>query len=102
MSTPISRRDGRNRGAGGGARRGRNDAAGPPVKKEEEMDELLAVLSHELRMPTTAILGWAELMGDRRCDGDIFERGMEVIKRNARLQERLIKQLFDFTRAGVG
>lgn len=65
------------------------------------MDELLATLSHELRTPTTAILGWAELISERRCDGDIFERGIEVIRRNARLQERLIGQLLDFARAGT-
>lgn len=101
MSTLMSRQDLKGARAGRGARRGEKGRRAEPAAQGGEMDELLATLSHELRTPTTAILGWAELISERRCDGDMFERGMEVIRRNARLQERLIGQLLDFARAGT-
>jgi signal transduction histidine kinase len=31
----------------------------------EAFDEFLAIISHELRVPIMAILGWAEILGDR-------------------------------------
>ena len=38
--------------------------------KEEARDELLAMVSHELRAPTTAILGWAELIAAGQPDDE--------------------------------
>jgi signal transduction histidine kinase len=68
---------------------------------EEVRAEFLALISHELRAPTTAILGWIELIGAGQADGERLARGMEVIKRSARLQTKLIEQLLDFARAGT-
>jgi signal transduction histidine kinase len=61
-------------------------------------DEFLATLSHELRTPLNAILGWASVL--RRtgaADGD-FERAVETIERNARLQATIISDLLDMSR----
>lgn len=69
---------------------------------EEVRDEFLALISHELRAPTAAILGWVELIGAGQADGEHLARGMEVIKRNARLQTKLIEQLLDFSRVRMG
>ncbi len=62
----------------------------------EAKDDFLAQLSHELRNPLNAILGWAELL---HSDQDKLDsqnrRGVDVIMRNARVQARLIDDLLD-------
>jgi signal transduction histidine kinase len=67
-----------------------------------DRDTFLAMVSHELRTPSNAILGWAQLIKDRRVDEETKARGIEVIERNARLQARLIEQLLDFSRVNNG
>lgn len=61
-------------------------------------DEFLAVLSHELRSPLNAILGWSKLLRTRRLDTTTFERALETIERNAKLQTQLIEDLLDVSR----
>jgi signal transduction histidine kinase len=58
--------------------------------------EFLSTVSHELRTPLNAILGWTELL--RARDGvspDERERGLRIIARNARREQRLIEELLD-------
>jgi PAS domain S-box-containing protein len=61
-------------------------------------DEFLATLSHELRTPMTAILGWAQILRAGGKDADETERGLEVIERNARTQSQIIEDLLDMSR----
>ena len=61
-------------------------------------DEFLAVLSHELRTPLTAIVGWAEILGSSKCDPVTSSRAVEVIRRNARIQGKMIDDLLDHAR----
>ena len=61
-------------------------------------DEFLAVLSHELRSPLNAILGWSKLLRTRKFSPDTFNRALETIERNAQLQTRLIEDLLDISR----
>ena len=65
-------------------------------------DEFLATLSHELRTPLSAILGWAHLMRARPPAADELTRGLEVMERNARQQQRLIEDLLDMSRLSAG
>jgi signal transduction histidine kinase len=58
-------------------------------------DQFLAVLSHELRSPLSAILGWAEILKSGRVDAAARERAVETIRRNARLQSRIISDVLD-------
>lgn len=60
-------------------------------------DELIALVSHELRTPLHAMLGWAQmLLAHERVAGDEqLSRGLAIIVRNAKLQERLIDDLLD-------
>jgi PAS domain S-box-containing protein len=64
-------------------------------------DEFLATLSHELRNPLNAILGYAQIL--RRNRGDpVLLIGLETIERNARLQAQLISDLLDVSRIVSG
>src|SRR5262249_34727187 len=58
-------------------------------------DRFLAVLSHDLRTPLTAILGWARIFRDRPGDEKIVRRGTDIIERNAAIQLQLIEELLD-------
>ena len=61
-------------------------------------DEFLAVLSHELRSPLNAMLGWLKLLRTREFDQATKTRAMETIERNARAQAQLIEDLLDISR----
>ena len=43
------------------------------------LDEFLAMVSHELRNPTQAILGWAEVIGSRPLNDEALSRAIGVI-----------------------
>jgi signal transduction histidine kinase/ActR/RegA family two-component response regulator len=60
--------------------------------------EFLATVSHELRAPLQAILGWAKLLGDGEVDRDRLSRGVRVIERNALAQAKLIDDILDVSR----
>ena len=47
-------------------------------------DEFLAVVSHKLRSPLSAITGWASLMRSGKLDPEETARAAETILRNAR------------------
>ncbi|MBD2004529.1 PAS domain-containing protein [Trichocoleus sp. FACHB-40] len=61
-------------------------------------DEFLAVLSHELRSPLNAILGWAQMLRSRSFDQKTTFRALDTIERNAKLQTQLIDDLLDISR----
>jgi signal transduction histidine kinase len=63
-------------------------------------DEFLAIISHELRNPTNAILGWAELL-DRQIHHPGLAKAIDVIRRNALVQAQLLDELADYSRLGA-
>jgi signal transduction histidine kinase/CheY-like chemotaxis protein len=65
-------------------------------------DEFLATLSHELRSPLSAILGWCAVLQHGRGAPAELARGLDVIERNARAQTRLVDELLDVTRMRTG
>ena len=65
-------------------------------------DEFLATLSHELRTPLSAITGWAHLLQVENLDAAAHRKGVETIKRNARLQAQLISDILDVSRIITG
>ena len=65
-------------------------------------DEFLATLSHELRTPMNAVLGWARVLRSTSADVATRERGLESIERNARAQARLIEDLLEISRIVTG
>jgi PAS domain S-box-containing protein len=60
-------------------------------------DEFLATLSHELRTPMNAILGWLSIVESGKPVRDL-PSVLEVIGRNARIQAKLIDDLLDMNR----
>lgn len=61
-------------------------------------DRFIAVLSHDLRAPLNAILGWAQLLQREQLGPDERERAYATIERNARTQANLIEELLDVSR----
>jgi PAS domain S-box-containing protein len=72
-------------------RRARSQAEAANLLKEE----FLSTLSHELRTPMTAVLGYAGLLSDAKLDENARTRAVASIERNARAQVRLIEDLLD-------
>ncbi|GAA6615868.1 response regulator [Scytonema sp. NUACC26] len=86
-------------------RRARQQAEAELKQQKEELeranrikDEFLAVLSHELRSPLNAILGWSKILRTRKIDAVTLTRALETIERNAKLQTQLIEDLLDVSR----
>ena len=65
-------------------------------------DEFLAVISHELRTPVNAIVGWTTMLRSGKADQQLFDKGLEVIQRNALLQSKMIEELLDVSRIVAG
>jgi PAS domain S-box-containing protein len=65
-------------------------------------DEFLATVSHELRNPLTAILGWARLLQSGSLDQVKSSRAMDVIVNNAQSQAAMIEDILDLSRAAQG
>jgi PAS domain S-box-containing protein len=64
-------------------------------------DEFLATLSHELRTPMNAILGWLAILDSGKPIRDIHA-ALAVVGRNARMQAKLIDDLLDMNRMMAG
>jgi PAS domain S-box-containing protein len=62
-------------------------------------EEFLATLSHELRNPLNAILGWATVLARKPELPEAVKRGLEAIERNSRFQAQMISDLLDY--AGI-
>jgi PAS domain S-box-containing protein len=61
-------------------------------------DEFLSTLSHELRTPINAVLGWTHLLRAGVLGVDETEQAMDSIDRNAKSQVQLIDDLLDISR----
>ena len=65
-------------------------------------DDLLALVSHELKTPLSAIVGWSQVLRRKVAGNRELEDGLSVIDRNARLQARLVDDLLDMSRLAAG
>jgi PAS domain S-box-containing protein len=61
-------------------------------------DEFLATVSHELRNPLNAILGWMRMLRSGRLDEGKEERALETIERNTEAQLALVEDILDVSR----
>ncbi len=65
-------------------------------------DEFLATVSHELRAPLNAILGWVTLVRSGNLSDEDQARALDTIERNSRSQKRLIDDLLEVSRIITG
>jgi PAS domain S-box-containing protein len=65
-------------------------------------DVFLATLSHEMRTPLNAILGWASIIGQESCSPEDVKEGILVIERNVNAQAQLINDVLDVSRIVAG
>ena len=61
-------------------------------------EEFLATVSHELRNPLNAIVGWTHLLRAGGLDGAKASKALETIERNVHLQTALIDDILDVSR----
>src|SRR5262245_14915769 len=78
------------------------EVRGEAERANRSKDEFIATVSHELRSPLNAILGWTTALRRSRHDEQILDRGLEVVERSARMQSKLIEDLMDTARAVRG
>jgi signal transduction histidine kinase/ActR/RegA family two-component response regulator len=65
-------------------------------------DEFLATLSHELRTPMTAIMGWSQMLGEEDLDRETLSMAIDAIRKSATVQAQLIDDLLDVSRITAG
>jgi signal transduction histidine kinase/DNA-binding response OmpR family regulator len=65
-------------------------------------DEFLAVVSHEIRNPLNAIMGWANVLLTGSLNPEQAHRAVSTIERNAKAQAQLIEDLLDVSRIVTG
>jgi PAS domain S-box-containing protein len=65
-------------------------------------DEFLMTLSHELRTPMTAIMGWARLLPTLSPTDPVVPQALAAIARSADLQAQLIDDVLDVSRIVSG
>lgn len=65
-------------------------------------DEFLATVSHEVRTPLNAILGWSQMLRDGELDEETSAHAVEAIERNAKAQAQIIEDILDVSRVIAG
>ncbi len=65
-------------------------------------DMFLATLSHEMRTPLNAIVGWISILRSGSCSDADLQEGLEVIERNTKAQVELIEDVLDVSRIVSG
>jgi signal transduction histidine kinase len=70
------------------------------TETNRRQDDVLAALSHQLRTPLTAMLGWLHLARSPAADGGVH--AFDTIERNGRMLGRRIDELMDTARILTG
>lgn len=72
------------------------------MEASAQKDMFLATLSHELRNPLNALVGWSGLMAQGKVPEEKVEVAVAAIHRNAMIQKRLIDDLLDVSAISNG
>jgi signal transduction histidine kinase len=76
------------------------------LERERELnrlkDEFLATLSHELRTPMNAVLGWVRMLRAGVVQDHRIQDALQAVERNASIQHRMIEDLLDVSRVVAG
>jgi signal transduction histidine kinase/DNA-binding response OmpR family regulator len=81
--------------------RSEREARDEAERQSRLKDEFLATLSHELRTPMNAILGWLSILESGKPIREIHS-ALAIINRNAHMQAKLIEDLLDMNRLMAG
>ena len=65
-------------------------------------DFFLTFVSHELRSPLNAILGWSKILLTREVNDETRRKALETIEKSAQVQSKLINDLVDSARVATG
>jgi CheY-like chemotaxis protein/nitrogen-specific signal transduction histidine kinase len=68
----------------------------------ELKDQFLATVSHELRAPLNAVLGWADMLRGNVLEGARRQKALDAVYINAKRQSQLIDDLLDVARIVSG
>lgn len=71
-------------------------------RANQNQDEFLALLAHELRSPLNAILGWVRILRKGLANEQQTAKALETIEKNAESQNQLIEDIFDASRINSG
>jgi PAS domain S-box-containing protein len=77
------------------------EARGTAERINRMKDDFIAVLSHELRAPLNAIMGWTHILKLRGGNEETM-RGLAAIERNGNMQARMIADILDMSRLNLG
>ncbi len=67
-------------------------------RTDSAKDRFIAVLSHDLRGPINAVLGWTRILKNEQLPVDARTRALETIERSTRTQLALVEELLDLSR----
>lgn len=72
-------------------------------KTDNMQNEFISSVSHELRTPLTAIKGWGETLETLGPeDGEMVQKGMQVILKETERLSTMVEELLDFSRMQNG
>ncbi|MEO5821730.1 MAG: hybrid sensor histidine kinase/response regulator [Vicinamibacteraceae bacterium] len=72
------------------------------LEAAQRRDDFVTTVSHELRSPLNAILGWTQVLEPRQDLPDDVADALRVIRRNALRQRQLLDDLVDMSRVVSG
>jgi len=72
------------------------------VEASNAKDEFLAMISHELRTPMTATLGWVRMLNLGHFDPETHQTALDAIERSTRAQAKLIEDILDVSSIVLG
>ena len=79
-----------------------NDMAAELGTAEKMKTDFISSVSHELRTPLTSIKGWAETLQTGGIVRETYDKGMNVIVREAERLSGMVEELLDFSRMQSG
>ena len=77
-------------------------ARGQAEQASRLKEEFLATVSHELRNPLNAILGWAQIVNRPNTSAENIAKGIKTIEKNVHVQAKLIDDLLEMSRITAG
>ena len=72
------------------------------ARRENELRQEIANITHDLRTPLTSVLGYLQLMQDDKLPEQERQRYLDIVQSRARALQALITGLYDLSRLEAG